>query len=132
MYVPFCRSSLANCGSTNDTLRVDFFALSRGTICPQLTHCTKPLLPLLPFDLPRLFRLNGITFDLLAFYTQIVKLLLYISARIFRRYAMLALESILGIIFPDGEVIRLVTPGPWPAVTQLVCTTMPTEMAPSR
>jgi hypothetical protein len=66
---------------------------------------------LLPFDLPRLFRLNGITFDLLAFYTQIVKLLLYISARIFRRYAMLALESFLGIIFPDGGIIRFVTRG---------------------
>jgi len=33
--------------------------LSRGTIDPQLPHCTMPLLPLLPFDLPRLFRLNG-------------------------------------------------------------------------
>jgi hypothetical protein len=44
--------------------------LSRGTICPQPTHCTRPLLPLFPFDLPRLFRLNGITFDLSAFHKQ--------------------------------------------------------------
>jgi hypothetical protein len=36
--VPFCLSSLASWGSTNDTRLVDFFALSRGTIDPQLTH----------------------------------------------------------------------------------------------
>lgn len=39
---------------------MDFFALSRGTIDPQLVHCTRLLLPLPPLDLPRLFRLNGI------------------------------------------------------------------------
>ena len=43
---------------------------------------------------------------------------------------MLAFSSVLGNIFPDGEVIRLVTPGPWPAVTQLVCTTIPMEIDP--
>jgi hypothetical protein len=71
---------------------------------------------LLPFDLPLLLRLNGITFDLSAFYKQIVKLLLYIPARNFKRQAMLAFESILGFILPDVEVNRLVTSGTWPAV----------------
>jgi hypothetical protein len=61
---------------------------------------------------------------------QIVNLLLYISDRNFKRQAMLAFASISGMILPDGEVIKLVIPGPWPAVTQFVCTTIPMEMAP--
>jgi hypothetical protein len=40
-------------------LLVTFLALSRGTMDPQLAHWTAPLLPLPPFDLPRLFRLDG-------------------------------------------------------------------------
>jgi hypothetical protein len=43
---------------------VDLFALSRGTIAPQLAHWTRLLLPLLPLDLPRLFRLDGNYFNL--------------------------------------------------------------------
>jgi hypothetical protein len=65
-YVPFARSSLANWCSTKETLRVDLLALSLGTTCPQLPHCTVAPLPLLPFDLPRLFRLNGTFCPLLA------------------------------------------------------------------
>jgi hypothetical protein len=42
---------------------------------------------------------------------------------------MLAFASILGIIFPDGEVSKLVTPGPCIAVTQFVCTLILVEMA---
>jgi hypothetical protein len=58
--VPLCLSSFANCGSTKDTRRVDLFALSLGTEAPQFAHWTRVLLPLFPFDLPRLFRFTGI------------------------------------------------------------------------
>ena len=37
---------------------------------------------------------------------------------------MLAFASILGIIPPYDEVIRLVTLGPWSAVTQFMCITV--------
>ena len=78
-YVPLCLSSLANCGSTKDTRRVDLFALSRGTEAPQFAHWTRVLLPLLPFDLPRLFRLKGIILTSIAFILPFINLtILYI------------------------------------------------------
>jgi hypothetical protein len=67
MNVPFWRSSFASCESTSDVRLVDFLALSLGTICPQPAHWITPLLPLLPLDLPRLFRLKGNLFLLLNF-----------------------------------------------------------------
>jgi len=79
--VPFCLSSFANCGSTKDTLRVDRFALSRGTIAPQFTHCTRVLLPLLPFALPRLFRLTGIILSSFFLFVPLIELtILYICS----------------------------------------------------
>jgi len=61
---------------------------------------------------------------------QLVNLLLYISDRNLKKQAMLAFASILGIILPISEVIRLVAPGPLSAVTQFVRTTLPKEIAP--
>ena len=54
----------------------------------------------------------------------------YIPVLNFRIEAMLAFTLIFGTILPVEDVNSVVTPGPCPDVTQLVCTTMPTETAP--
>ena len=60
MYAPCARSSLAKLCSTRFNLDVTFFALSRGTVAPQLEHWTRSEDPFPPFFLPLLARFNGI------------------------------------------------------------------------
>jgi hypothetical protein len=55
MYAPAARSSLASVGSTRLSLVVTFFALSLGTLAPQLLQYMVSLRPFPPLDLPRLF-----------------------------------------------------------------------------
>lgn len=59
MYAPWARSSFANVCSTKFNLDVTFFALSFGTVEPQLVHCTTPVEPFPPFVLPLLARFSG-------------------------------------------------------------------------
>lgn len=59
MYAPCARNSFAKVCSTKLILPVTFFALSFGTVQPQLTHCTVPEDPLPPFVRPLLARLSG-------------------------------------------------------------------------
>ena len=60
MYAPCERSSLARVRSTRLRRDVTFLALSRGTVCPQLVHCTTPDDPLPPFLRPLLAHFSGI------------------------------------------------------------------------
>jgi len=55
MYAPACLSSRASIGSTREIRVVIFFALSRGTLAPQLLQCMTSLLPFPPLERPRLF-----------------------------------------------------------------------------
>lgn len=55
MYAPAALSSLARVGSTRLVLVVTFFALSLGTLAPQLLQYTLSLRPFPPFERPRLF-----------------------------------------------------------------------------
>jgi hypothetical protein len=75
-----------------------------------MVHWTGALMPLLPFDLPRLFRLNGNAVNL--FSTSNTAMRTYISVLNFRRSAMFAFGLIFGTIFPLGDVKSVVTPGP--------------------
>ena len=62
MYAPCARSSLASVRSTRLRRDVTFFALSRGTVCPQLVHWTTPDDPLPPFLRPLLALFSGILY----------------------------------------------------------------------
>jgi hypothetical protein len=66
------------------------------------------LLPLLPFDLPRLFRLNGNIFVSFITLLQIWTFLSYISALNLRVYAMFAFGDKCGLISPS--IIAAFTP----------------------
>jgi hypothetical protein len=55
IYAPCALSSLAKVGSTKLILVVTFFALSLGTLAPQLLQYIVSLCPFPPFDRPRLF-----------------------------------------------------------------------------
>lgn len=59
MYAPWDLSSLARVCSTRFSLDVTFLALSFGTVCPQLVHCTTPVDPLPPLVRPLLARFSG-------------------------------------------------------------------------
>lgn len=59
IYAPCARSSLASVCSTRLSLEVTFFALSLGTVCPQLEHWTTPVEPFPPLVRPLLARLSG-------------------------------------------------------------------------
>jgi len=61
MYAPWARSSFAKVCSTRLSLEVTFLALSLGTVCPQLVHCTVPDEPFPPFVRPLLARFSGMS-----------------------------------------------------------------------
>ena len=59
MYAPCALSSFASDASTRLSLDVTFFALSFGTVAPQLVHWIRSDEPFPPLRLPRLARFNG-------------------------------------------------------------------------
>ncbi len=61
MYAPCALSSFAKECSTRFSRDVTFFALSLGTVWPQLVHCTTPEEPLPPFLRPLLARFSGMS-----------------------------------------------------------------------
>jgi len=67
MYAPCARSSFANVCSTRFNFDVTFFALSFGTVYPQLVHCTTPEDPFPPLVRPLLARLSGMKINNFAY-----------------------------------------------------------------
>lgn len=66
MYAPWALSSFARVCSTRLSFEVTFFALSFGTVCPQLVHWTTPVDPFPPLVRPLLARFSGMSLNSLA------------------------------------------------------------------
>ena len=54
----------------------------------------------------------------------------FLNRPIFKYTPIFAVVSIYTMSFPSAEVINVVTPGPWPAVTQLLWTITPILIGP--